>query len=345
MLGVIAKRYVARLSGKTLAHSALQSALASIRPGHSHKNDVHEDAVRLHVHPRTGCCAHRYYKQAFCGWYSGVCSSPGRTVFAKDSQDNQHLLGVSPSFAAQADLELCAGKQAKRLGFLGDSAVISGHSPVLSPMVEEVQSHSQRQEASQPTVPMVDESSTAVHALLEHIYQPFHLENSEEGNKTDTAALSMDTAGAMLDTASLAHHYGMTKVLSGQEQGFMILLQSLLVQPTGNLSKDEHSFVLKCASVADQYKLSAISEFCEGVTALHFTSFSHEEHAMGSTLSSASMLTIDQIRDKLQTGTTEAVYQALQSHIKATEDQVASSSQFTIQHGGLATTDQLNCPM
>ena len=302
--------------------------------------------MRLHVHPRTGCCAHRYYKQAFCGWYSGVCSSPGRTVFAMDSQDNQHLLGVSPSFAAQADLELCAGKPDKRLGFPVDSAVISGHSPVLSPMVEEVQSKSeqQRQEASQPTVPMVDESSTAVHALLEHIYQPFHLENSKEGNKTDTAALSMDTAGAILDTASLAHNYGMTKVLSAQEQGFMILLQPLLIRPMGNLSKDEHSFVLKCASVADQYKLSAMSEFCEGVIALHFTSFSHEEHAMGSTLSSASMLRKAQIRDKLQTGTTEAVHQALQSHIKATEDQVASSSQFAVQHGGLATTDQLNCP-
>lgn len=279
----------------------------------------------------------------FAAGYSRVCYSPRRFVLAMDSQDTQQLLGVSPSFAAQVDLVLCAGKPDNRVGFPVHSMIISGHSPVLCQLLEEMQSpcEQQRQEASLLTIPMMDDRCTAVRALLEYIYQPFQLERSEVGSQTDIAAPSMDTASAILDNVILAHKYGMTTVLLAQEQGLMIPLQSLLSQPVGTMSQDEHSFVLKCASVADQYSLAAMSTFCEGVIALHFTSFSQEEHAMASTLSSASMLRIAQISYKLQTGTTEAVCQSLRSYIKATKGQVASSSQFAIDFGDLA---QATCP-
>ena len=261
-----------------------------------------------------------------------------------DSQDKQHLLGVSASFAAKVDLVLCAGKPDNRVGFPVHSVIISGHSPVLCQLLEEVQSTCERQEASLRTLPMVDDSCTAVRAVLKHIYQPFQLDSSEVETNTDMAAPSIDTAPAILDIVTLAHKYGMTRVLSAQEQGLMILLQSLLGQLVGTTSQDEHSFVLKCASVADQCKLSALSTFCEGVIAIHFKSFSQEEHAMAGTLSSASMLRIAQTIFKLQTGTTEAVYKSLRSYIKATKEQVALSSQFAIQQKHLVKKGQVTCP-
>ena len=273
-------------------------------------------------------------------------------------EDNQHLLGVPPHFALQADLFLCTDHSDIRIAFPVHRQLLSACSPVLGQVVFENLQTSAGSISTQdlspkslPVLPMIQDDPSAIRGVLRRIYSVYSANDAPSESSTDAAQGSLRTAPELTKQLALAHKYGMTKIASDIEAVLREALQSLFSQSI-RASGEEPDWVLDCHTAAE--KLDAIAELsaigatlqdmCETIIAVNFKLFALN-FKLDSKLSAASMLRVASKVFSIQRKTGEAIGLALRRCVTSAKEVSDCSSTFIASHVDFEQGETKVCPL
>ena len=220
-------------------------------------------------------------------------------------EDCGHLQGLLPDFASQADVVLCVKDSDHIIGFPVHKVIISGHSIILSQMLENLQPETlQRQ---RPSLMMMDDSSSAIRSALACMYRSFPISGSKSQAKSQQ--ISLDDVPDHAKHMKLYDKYNMAKVAEMQTEAFMQPLRTCGSAPT--LSSESVCCILHCAAAAEQCGLDGMLALCEAIVTKHFSLFLSHRDLLTSQLPCASMLRVNENRMKMQQQTLDDTTAAL----------------------------------
>lgn len=186
-------------------------------------------------------------------------------------EDLQHLQGLPPLLAEQADLNLCCKENAHEVVFPVHRVIISAHSPVLSKALTDLRSSAvDAGLGSKMQLPMIGDSVTAVREVLFLMYRWF---------TSDTATprtLLECNSGFMLSDAKnliLAHKYSMNSILLAQEEAILDGIREVMFEGAESVEDSYSQYcsrILEYTSVAEQCGCITLLTFCEAWLVAHF---------------------------------------------------------------------------
>ena len=167
-------------------------------------------------------------------------------------KDDRHLQGLAAQFVSSVDLLLCAWDGKAMFGFPVHRVIILAHSPVLSELLEDLSGAEQNasRQKTMPRIPMTGDSCTAIRAALDCIYGSYP---SASKGSSMSALLGLQDAAACARNMVFPHKYGMTLVLTFQEEKVIPVLRRALDRWIFDQRPDDDSFahIVECASMAE----------------------------------------------------------------------------------------------
>lgn len=174
-------------------------------------------------------------------------------------EDTQHLSTLGLTFVSKVNLVLCVKDGERLAGLPVHSDVLSGISPVLSQILDDLQQRSdvlQQQEHSPPRLPLVDDKCCGVRAVLGHVYQSFpHTDGSKVSLES---TISLDQLPEHAEFILFCHKYGMTTLLMALEADWKGRLEVLLDNSQVDLEK-----ILPFAEAAENCECFELLNLCE----------------------------------------------------------------------------------
>lgn len=212
-------------------------------------------------------------------------------------EDCEHLQGLLPDFASQADVVLCVKNTDHSIGFPVHRLIVSGHSTILSQMLENLQPVADETVQRQlPSLLMMDDSCSAVRSALACMYRSFPTSGSRSQAKSQEISLECVPDHAL--HMRLYDKYNMARIAEIQTEAFMELLRQCL--SITDLSNNSAGHILQCAAAAEECGLGAMLALCEVIVMKHFPLFDSCRELLTSKLPSTSVLRIYDSRMKLQ---------------------------------------------
>lgn len=215
------------------------------------------------------------------------------------TEDRDHLQGVSPQLAAQADVLLCVTQGSQTVEFPVHKTILTAHSPVLSDAIESTLG-SQAPQDSLPRLPLDGDDILAVHSALAHIYQGYILPDESAQVKSLLPVISFTDLPVYIKHMSFYDKYSMTIVAQTQLASLMPILRRCL--QARQLNSADAATVLECAASAQNSKLAKLMPMvapCDAIIIRHFSVFACQQDLMTSKLSTTSMLSIARGLSKL----------------------------------------------
>lgn len=185
---------------------------------------------------------------------------------AHDLQENrQHLQDLELTFVSTADVLLCVTQETDVTGYLVHSDVISDHSPVLSGILSELRQQDghimQQPQHTHLRLPMVAESCSTVASVLTQMYGAF---TRISGSCHSSTSCQVSLTGLRLhaDHIRFCHKYGMTAMLSVQDDTLKKPLEVLLSPCDAAANSQTHNDILDFANVMEEYGCMALVHIC-----------------------------------------------------------------------------------
>ncbi len=243
---------------------------------------------------------------AFCAAVKDLAQSMDlpTSAAAVSNVATHHLQRVSQAFVSAADIVLSVNDGDTVIDLPAHSVVLSGHSPVLSDLLQSIKTRRPDAE-QQPTacssklpVPMVGDSLHEVQALLDAIYLPF----AATGTLDSAALQPADPYSALL----LAHKYGMAKLTADLESELVKKVQAACAECNlwpGDVGYSASSTSVLGARVATEY--AAAAEKChltrllahsEAYIVRHFHEADFGDPEVGQRLSRQSFFRVEVLR-------------------------------------------------
>lgn len=229
--------------------------------------------------------------------------------------DRQHLQGVSPQLALQADLLLCATDGSQSVCFPVHKLVLSAHSPVLSDIFATLTAHTDK--TGLPRLSMQEDNIAAVRNALAHIYHVFDLPSDHSSATPSMPALSLGDLPAYASYMEFCDKYDMAIVAQALLARSMPVLRNYL--HAASLETTDLTKILDCTAAAHAYKLVPMLAMCEAIIIKHFPAFACNCETMTSKLSNASMLSIAKGLSKLK----EQLYADMERYDARVQDVVS----------------------
>lgn len=208
------------------------------------------------------------------------------------TEDRDHLQGVSPQLAAQADMLLCVTQGSHTVELPVHKTILTAHSPVLSDAIESTLGSKAPQD-SLPRLPLYGNDILAVHSALAHIYQGYILPDESAQVKSLLPVISFKDLPVYIKHMSFFDKYSMTIVAQTQLESLMPILRRCL--QARQLNSADAATVLECAASAQNSKLAKLVPMvalCDAIIIRRFSVFACQQELMTSKLFTTSMLSI-----------------------------------------------------